>query len=191
VGKQGWSKSGHFTFTSEYPALRRWLVAQLPQKRTILTVGCGTGELEKILKQRGHQVVGLDLSYDMLKTTGKRGLDRLVQADAHMLPFASAYFDVVILPETLGYVDPDLAFQQAIKVLKKDGHFLITSYPLHLSAHAFYKKVSASDISCSLARVGFSVDDRRFLIVRRTVVREAKTEGKCSLLFILARKGAC
>ena len=190
IGKRGWNESGHFTFTSAYPVLRRWLVAQLPQKQTILTVGCGTGELEQILERRGHQVVSLDISYDMLKTTAERGLERLVQADAHMLPFTSTCFDVVILPETLGYVDPDLTFQEAASVLRKDGRLLITSYPLHLSAHAFYKKVSASEISCSLARVGFSVEGRRFLIVKRTVVREAEMEGGCSLLFILARKKA-
>jgi 2-polyprenyl-3-methyl-5-hydroxy-6-metoxy-1,4-benzoquinol methylase len=73
VAKRGWGKSGHFTFTSEFPALRRWLADQLPQKKRVLTIGCGTGELERLLRRQKHLIVGIDVVYEMLKLLENMG----------------------------------------------------------------------------------------------------------------------
>ncbi len=188
VGKIGWKKSDHFTYTYAFPALRHWLVAQLPQRQKILSIGCGTGEQEKMLEPQARLVVGSDLLLEMVRGARRRKVHNLVQADAHRLPFASRAFDAVILPETLGYVDPDITFCEIARVLRKNGRLLITTYPVHLVAHSVYKKRSAAEVSQALVQAGFSVTERRFLLLRRFGLQEIPEEHRCSLLYLLARK---
>jgi len=188
VGKIGWKKSDHFTYTYAFPALRRWLVAQLPQRRRILSIGCGTGELEKMLEPQARLVVGTDLLLEMVRGAKRRGVQHLVQTDSHALSFATESFDTVMLPETLGYVDPDITFREIIRVLKKNGRFLITTYPMHLVAHSVYVKRSAEEVSRALVHAGFSVTEKRFLLLRRFGLQEVADEDRCSLLYLLARK---
>ena len=188
VAKRGWENSGHFTFTGESPALRSWLAGRLPEKQAVLTLGCGTGELERVLKRFGHRIVGVDVVYEMLKAAKRRGLRPLLQADAHFLPFRTAAFDVVILPETLGYIETGRVFREVNRVLRPRGYFAITSYPVHFLSHATYRKLSSAQIARGLTRTGFSVRDRLFLVVKPRSVREADGERRCSLLYLMAKK---
>src|SRR2546427_10739701 len=75
IGIKGWRKSNYFTDTWRYPLLRRWLSARLPvRKGLVLSVGCGTGELERELSEEGgHRVIGLDLSFEMLRAARRLG----------------------------------------------------------------------------------------------------------------------
>jgi SAM-dependent methyltransferase len=183
VGKIGWKKSDHFTYTYAFPALRRWLVAQIPQRQRILSIGCGTGELEKMLEPQARLVVGTDLLIEMVQRARRRNVKQLVQTDSHALPFAIASFDTVILPETLGYVNPEITFREIRRVLKPGGRLLITTYPVHLVAHSVYRKRSASEISRLLEAAGFPVIELRFLLLKRSVLREIEEERQCSLMY--------
>lgn len=188
VAKRGWERSGHFTFTGESSALRTWLVTRLPARQTVLTLGCGTGELERVLRRAGHHVVGVDVVYEMLKVAQRRGMKRVVQADAHFLPFRAAAFDVVILPETLGYIEIQRVFREVARVLTARGRFVITSYPLHFLSHATYQKLSTAHIVRGLVRSGFSVREQRFLVVKPRSVREVDVERESVLLYLMAKK---
>jgi len=183
VGKIGWKKSDHFTYTYAFPALRRWLVAQIPQRQRILSVGCGTGELEKMLEPQARLVVGTDLLIEMVQRARRRNVKQLVQTDSHALPFAIASFDTVILPETLGYVNPEITFREIRRVLKPGGRLLITTYPVHLVALSVYRKRSASEISRLLEAAGFPIIERRFLLLKQSVFREIEEEARCSLIY--------
>ena len=188
VAKRGWERSGHFTFTGESSALRTWLAARLQKKQTVLTLGCGTGELERVLRRDGHIVVGVDVVYEMLKAAKRRGIKQVLQADAHFLPFRAAAFDVVILPETLGYIETPRVFREVARVLRARGLFVITSYPVHFLSHATYRKLSSAQIARGLMRNGFTVRDRRFLVVKPRSMREIDAERHCSLLYLMAKK---
>jgi len=183
VGKIGWKKSDHFTYTYAFPALRRWLVAQIPQRQRILSIGCGTGELEKMLEPQARLVVGTDLLIEMVQRARRRNVKQLVQTDSHALPFAIASFDTVILPETLGYVNPEITFREIRRVLKPGGRLLITTYPVHLVAHSVYRKRSASEISRLLEAAGFPIIERRFLLLKQSVFREIEEATRCSLMY--------
>ncbi len=188
VARQGWD-ADHFTFTCRYAALRKWLALQVPLPKTMLTIGCGTGELEKILERQGHTVVSLDLSLPMIRAAKERyQLGALVQADAHVLPFASASFDVVLLPESLGYLEAEVAFGEAARVLKQRGRLLMTTYPPHLPAHSVYKKRSLPEVATVLRQTGFTLAQHSFLTVTRNAIGEAQIEEEGDLLYVAARK---
>ena len=187
VGRIGWKKSDHYTYTFAFPALRRWLLARIPQRQRILSIGCGTGELEKLLEPRARLIVGADLLLEMVRAARRHKVQNLVQANSHFLPFAARAFDTVILPETLGYIDPEVTFREVKRVLKKGGLFLITTYPVHLVAHSVYKKRSADEVARLLEYAGFSSIGKRFLLLKQGTLQEVEAEGSCSLLYLQAR----
>src|SRR5262245_50038683 len=125
----------------------------------------------------------------MLQAASRRRLQFVVQADAHELPFAATSFDIVLLPESLGYLDAAIVFHEAARVLKKRGRLLITTYPPYVPAHAAYTKRSLNVITGLLNQAGMVVDQYRFLTVTRTAIGEALTEEQCDLLYVVAKKG--
>jgi len=69
-------------------------------KRLILDVGCGTGAFTHRLADMGFEVIGLDLSEQMLYLACKnrQGIDNryFIRADVEQLPFCSETFDAVL-----------------------------------------------------------------------------------------------
>ena len=144
--------------------------------------------MEQELTALGYRVVGLDFSLEMLQAAARHSRHGLVQADAHLLPFASNCFDVVILPESLGHLQAGVAFQEAGRVLKTHGRLLITTYPKHREVHALYTKSSLKGLCGQLTQVGFRIKERKLLRPRQTLVEEVAQENRSALLYVLAVK---
>lgn len=67
-----------------------------------LDVGCGYARMSAVLRQLGHEVVGLDLSLRVLKAARKHdGLTHFCCGALPDLPFAPASFDTVLLQNVL------------------------------------------------------------------------------------------
>jgi ubiquinone/menaquinone biosynthesis C-methylase UbiE len=99
---------------------------------TILDIGCGTGVVLSELEKLGT-ATGFDYSEHALDFCRKRGLKRLVQGDAHRLPFADATFDAVIGLDVFEHLERDEeAFRQVQRILKPGG-ILILSVPAFMS----------------------------------------------------------
>ncbi|MBZ5523626.1 MAG: hypothetical protein LAP21_15440, partial [Acidobacteriia bacterium] len=59
IGAHGWCESDWFTYSSSSSPLRRWIADQIGAPPSlILSVGCGSGELESHLGKLGHRMVG-------------------------------------------------------------------------------------------------------------------------------------
>jgi SAM-dependent methyltransferase len=191
IGKHGWRESRYFTFSVRSPALRHWLAAQLPTRSAaLLSIGCGRGELEHHLSDLRHRVVGLDVSHQMLESAQRRGLDRLVRADARALPFAAASFDVVIFPESIGHLALAEVFREAKRVLKERGRLLITTYASAVGVHPRYRKFAPEHIVDALGEAGFRLEERRFLKAKRNAVVEVPSDHGAELLYLSSRRAA-
>ncbi len=189
VAAQGWRQTGYMTFSSSYLTLRRWLTAQLPAKKLrILSIGCGSGELEIHLADQSHRVTGIDLSLAMLIRGARKGFARTAQADALALPFGAASFDAVIIPETIGHLPLAEAIAEARRVLKKRGRILITSYGGAVQAHAKFKKYRRFDIADALTDAGFLVDAQHDLTVTSKSVRDAPAERDADIIYVAATR---
>lgn len=135
---------------------RRWMKEiedVIPQGRRlrILDVGCGTGFFSIMLAKKGHDVIGIDLTPEMVEKAGQLAQEELTpemigeaaqsvqvwmnqeeQAactflvmDAEQLAFDDAYFDMVItrnLTWTLPHVEQ--AYSEWLRVLKPGGILL-------------------------------------------------------------------
>lgn len=98
------------------------LVAELPAGRRVLDMGTGVGTLLPHLRQRlgARLVVGVDLTTEMLSLADP-DFARIV-GDAARAPFASATFDVVVLPFVLFHLDQPLdALAEARRMLRPGG----------------------------------------------------------------------
>ena len=111
-----------------YPILLSQL-AQLPRRR-VLDVGCGTGELLRMVGERFPETTrtGLDLSAEMLSVARHKlgeGVE-LVQGDAERLPFADGDFDVVLCCDSFHhYPNPAAVIAEVSRVLEFGGVFLL------------------------------------------------------------------
>ena len=107
------------------PRWRRYLVSRLPADGgAVLDVATGTGLVAEQLLSRGHPVVALDQSGEMLAVARRRLGDRveLVQASAEALPFHDGSFDHLTVTYLLRYVDdPGATLTELARVVRPGG----------------------------------------------------------------------
>lgn len=101
------------------------------EEKHVLDLGCGTGEVSKVLFALGHRVTGLDFSDAMLtkaraKHADKGGRATYVSGDAEMTKQPDATFDAVTCRHLVWtLLEPEQALADWFRVLKPDGHLVI------------------------------------------------------------------
>ncbi|HOF17932.1 MAG TPA: homoserine O-acetyltransferase [Phycisphaerae bacterium] len=104
------------------------IVELLPESASVLDLGCGSGSLLKLLKDRGHApLLGVELDERKILACVRRGLD-VVQADLNegLGQFADGQFDCVILSQTLQAVrDVERVLADMVRV----GRRCVVSFP--------------------------------------------------------------
>ncbi|MCL7936654.1 MAG: class I SAM-dependent methyltransferase [marine benthic group bacterium] len=106
-----------------------------------LSVGCGTGLFELILREEhGIEVgFGVEPSDDMRAIAAKRGLE-VEAGTAESLPYEDASFDTALLNGIPGYVaDLERAFSEAYRILRPGGAILVADVPAESSFGLLYQ----------------------------------------------------
>lgn len=97
----------------------------------VLDVGCGTGNFSIKLAKMGCEVVGIDISEEMLKVAKdkakKEGLNiKFYNMDVYDMKFEDNCFDGVISVTAFEFLkDPEKAIEEMFRVLKPNGYLLI------------------------------------------------------------------
>ena len=112
-------------FDLDEPVVRE-IVDTLPVG-VALDAACGTGRYAEFLARRGHRVIGVDGSPDMLARARTRVPEaEFLLGDLHRLPVAGAGVDLVVCGLALTHVpalEPVLA--EFARVLRPGGHLVI------------------------------------------------------------------
>jgi SAM-dependent methyltransferase len=96
------------------------------QPGPILELGFGPGHLQQSFLYRGLFAVGLDESWQMVRTAQKRNPNgRLVRALAEASPFASESFQNVVAIFPSPYIFKPETAQQIARLLATDGQLII------------------------------------------------------------------
>ncbi|UJW28637.1 class I SAM-dependent methyltransferase [Saccharothrix sp. AJ9571] len=98
-GYRVWSATydqpGNAAFDLDEPLVKE-IVDALPVG-VALDAGCGTGRHAQLLAERGHRIVGVDSSPDMLSTARERvPQGKFLLGDLHELPVADSAVDLVV-----------------------------------------------------------------------------------------------
>ena len=112
-----WFVINKYAFQSELNAIKK----ALPENENIVEVGIGSGIFAAQLGIKE----GIDPSEAMRKKAKKRGI-RVMDAVAENLPYDDKSKDVVLMVTTICFVnDIYKSYQEAHRVLKDGGHFII------------------------------------------------------------------
>jgi ubiquinone/menaquinone biosynthesis C-methylase UbiE len=98
-------------------------------KHNVLELGSGEGRHTKSLLETGANIVATDISADCVSFLKLRfaNYNNLIvsTADIELIPFPDSFFDVVCCAGSLSYGDPSQVYKEVLRVLKKDGDFLV------------------------------------------------------------------
>ena len=122
--------------TAEGPDARELLFGTIAEAkpRRVLEVGGGEGELaERVLRELGAEIVGIDQSERMVELQRGKGIDARV-GDVQALPFADEQFDLAVAAWMLYHVrDVDGALGELARVLVPGGRLVaVTNSAEHL-----------------------------------------------------------
>jgi len=101
---------------------------KLHRKQTFLDVGCGKGGLLSVIRinTRSFDLVGIDISINMLKEARLNGIDSCIQADALHLPIRAEVVDIVISSEVIEHIIDPTKFLKELKSSKPHGFIMVT-----------------------------------------------------------------
>jgi ubiquinone/menaquinone biosynthesis C-methylase UbiE len=109
---------------------------------SILDIGCGTGRHLTIFKPYFKNVVGLDISKNMIKSARKKGHEPLV-GDAENLPFRNNSFDVIISIGVLEHIGDYIhGLQEMKRVARREVYAINLNHlcPLNKINYALNKE---------------------------------------------------
>jgi SAM-dependent methyltransferase len=151
----------HLIFT-----LLKKLSSQMNPGYLVLEVGCGTGNVLRVLQEAclDGRVVGLELWFDGLRFARKRSAGLLVQGDVRNYPFGKQ-FDLIGMFDVLEHVPKELETLCALReALTPDGKLILT-VPAHQYLWSYFdeaahhcRRYSLAEIRGRLAEAGFHVE---------------------------------
>ena len=102
----------------------------------VLDVATGTGKQAFAFAKKGYEVIGIDLSEDMLKVANKKNKyenAKFIVADATNIPYKDNFFDVSCI--SFGLHDMPLAIrekvvEEIVRVTKPKGIIVVVDYAL-------------------------------------------------------------
>jgi len=155
-----WFVKHPFAYVSELHAVRELL----PLTGSGIEIGVGTGRFSAPLGIRQ----GIEPSRPMAEVARKKGID-VISGVAENLPYKDAKFEFCLMVTTVCFLDDiDLAFQEAYRVLKPRGSFIIgfvdknspigREYEQRKNESPFYKAAtfySVDELLVHLKKAGF------------------------------------
>ena len=145
---------------------------------SLLDVGCGTGFLTELLtKQLPARYCAVDLSDEMIRVAKEKQIDgvEFVVSSADKLPYPDETFDIVTCSQSFHhYPYPELAMQEAKRVLKPGGLYILSDTGIGgigawIDHHILFKLMKSGDchttnrkgIEKMMKAAGFTVTDSR------------------------------
>lgn len=142
-----------------------WALRSLPSSSSILDIGGGGGDALRILGSRfpHASLTLLDPSSLCISMAGRDGRIAAVQGKGESLPFGNESFDLIILLDSVYYIDIRVAFSEIFRVLRPGGTVVIgfeatdpDAVPSWASDNGVVVR-RPEDISLELERAGMTV----------------------------------
>lgn len=105
----------------------------------LLDIGCGEGIISYFIKNKVRKIYGIDNYEILLEKAKRRGLRvKNVDLGRQTFPFGDNFFDVITCLDVIEHVkNPPFLLQEAYRVLKNKGLFIISTPNIRFSDHLF------------------------------------------------------
>lgn len=158
----------HFWFCARrrvIAAILAPLVADLPEGYRVLEMGCGTGDVLRVLESvcaRGR-VVGADLYDEGLAVARQRVRCALVRTDMRRFAFDEP-FDVVCVFDVIEHLEDDAAALRDLHRTTQSGGLLIVTVPAYMALWSYFdeaaghcRRYTPRDLHQRITDAGFEV----------------------------------
>jgi SAM-dependent methyltransferase len=159
----------HFWFRARNRVIGRVvksLTRSLPDGYRVLEVGCGNGNVLRVLERvcaRG-EVIGLDREAERLQYARQRVRCRLVQADIYDWPFRRP-FHVIGMFDVLEHLSDDCQVLRQLHRALAPGCRLVLTVPAHKELWSYtdvaaehYRRYAPAELNQTLVECGFTVE---------------------------------
>lgn len=120
-------ENNRWASSDQKPVYRHHAALRLIKEGTVLDVGCGDGLFLAMLKEKGLQAEGIDLSEEAVKKCTQKGLQASVQSFETTLPYEDDSFEYVVLLDVLEHLySPTILLEEARRVSRK---YVVVSIP--------------------------------------------------------------
>jgi SAM-dependent methyltransferase len=143
AGYRAWSETydepGNPIIALEQPAV--WSLLDSFRPGRALDAACGTGRHARHLVELGHEVLGIDLTLEMLERAAANVPQaEFLEADLRAIPVADQYADLVVCGLALSHLaDLRAGVEELARVLRRGGDLVISvlhPFQAHLGWHA-------------------------------------------------------
>ena len=119
------------------------ITAGLAPGYRVLEIGCGTGNVLRVLEQACQQgtVIGMDLFAEGLQYARQRTSCSLVQGDMHTPPFGTQ-FDLIGLFDLLEHLADDMQVLRDLHAMLAPEGVLLLTMPAHPSLWSYFDEAS-------------------------------------------------
>lgn len=141
---------------------------------------CGTGIIASGLAKAGWNMIGVDISTEMLKHA-EASLQK-IQGNIENLPFKDNQFDLVVMRQALFFLNSQKALNEVKRNLKKSGKFILSqTVPFSQGDSPWLKKIhlfkqtqlrkfyTSSELKKELQKAGFKIVKTEYLSVRESI----------------------
>ena len=138
------------------------LLKLIPKKSKVLDLGCGTGLSSKKFIEQEHEVIGIDVSSEMLSIAKKYKFKKLIKQNIEKpLKFPNNYFDIAVMVGVMEFIEKPLTlFKRINKVLKTNGKLGITIH-YKLNKSTWVKNYYRKEIEPIFKKSGFKITYRK------------------------------
>lgn len=130
-----WGEYHQHRHEMRYDLVAEHVRRNLPERGSVLDLGCGSALVADRISDLHARYVGLDFPEHHMRYTAERFADvessldvGFVRGDGEKMPFADGSFDVVVMSEVIEHLlRPELAVWEIARVLKPGGTFVMTT----------------------------------------------------------------
>ncbi len=112
----------------DIPLRKEYILSRIGRGKRVLDVGCLGGKVSRLIMEQNNEVWGVELNPAAAEVARQRGVRVTVANIEEGLPFEPNTFDVVNAAEVVEQLyDTKLFFEEASRVLKKEGFLIFTT----------------------------------------------------------------